>query len=88
MGIFPSIVGEKFGMKYYGVNYGITFIGYSGAAFFGPRIANSVAAANDGMFTNAFYIAFVIALIGFALTFLYMSMEKGKQASPAKSKIA
>lgn len=76
MGIFPSIVGEKFGMKYYGVNYGVTFIGYSGAAFFGPRIANSVAAANNGQYTKAFYIALVIALIGFALTFLFKALEK------------
>lgn len=75
MGIFPSIVGEKFGMKYYGVNYGVTFIGYSGAAFFGPRIANGVAAANNGMFTNAFYIALVVSLVGFALTFIFKAME-------------
>ncbi|MEK5143186.1 L-lactate MFS transporter [Paenibacillus sp. FSL M7-0134] len=83
MGVFPSIVGQKFGMKYYGVNYGITFIGYSGAAFFGPRIANSVAAANNGIFTNAFYIALVIALVGFALTFLYKALENGKNPAPA-----
>ncbi|MNW31637.1 putative MFS-type transporter YhjX [compost metagenome] len=82
MGVFPSIVGQKFGMKYYGVNYGVTFIGYSGAAFFGPRIANSVAAANNGMFTNAFYIALVIALVGFALTFLYKALENGKKPAP------
>ncbi|SDZ57126.1 MFS transporter, OFA family, oxalate/formate antiporter [Evansella caseinilytica] len=84
MGIFPSIVGEKFGMKFYGVNYGVTFIGYSGAAFFGPRIANSVAAANDGMFTGAFYIALVISLVGFALTFIYKAMESKTTITPAK----
>ncbi len=83
MGIFPSIVGEKFGMKYYGVNYGVTFIGYSGAAFFGPRIANSVAAANDGMFTKAFYIALVISLVGLALTFIYKSMDSKKSTTTA-----
>lgn len=75
MGIFPSIVGEKFGMKYYGVNYGVVFIGYSGAAFFGPRIASSVAASNNGDFTNAFFIALAISLVGFALTFVYRSLE-------------
>ncbi|ULT56996.1 OFA family MFS transporter [Neobacillus drentensis] len=88
MGIFPSIVGEKFGMKYYGINYGVTFIGYSGAAFFGPRIANSVAAANGGQFTNAFYIALVISLIGFALTFIFKSLEKKQLTSPTNSKVA
>ncbi|MEK8215374.1 L-lactate MFS transporter [Paenibacillus sp. FSL L8-0463] len=87
MGIFPSIVGEKFGMKYYGVNYGVTFIGYSGAAFFGPRIAGKVAAANDGMFTNAFYIALVISLVGFALTFVFKAMEK-QQPKPEAAKAA
>jgi MFS transporter, OFA family, oxalate/formate antiporter len=87
MGIFPSIVGEKFGMKYYGVNYGVTFIGYSGAAFFGPRIAGKVAAANDGMFTNAFYTALVISLVGFALTFVFKAMEK-QQPKPEVSKAA
>ncbi|MDR7237632.1 OFA family oxalate/formate antiporter-like MFS transporter [Neobacillus drentensis] len=88
MGIFPSIVGEKFGMKYYGVNYGVTFIGYSGAAFFGPRIANTVAAANGGQFTNAFYIALVISLVGFALTFMFQAMDKKKQTSTTTSKVA
>lgn len=88
MGIFPSLVGEKFGMKYYGVNYGVTFIGYSGAAFFGPRIANSVAAANNGMFTNAFYIALVISLIGFALTFVFKAMENKNQKGAGFTKAA
>ncbi|WP_079708990.1 L-lactate MFS transporter [Paraliobacillus ryukyuensis] len=79
MGIFPSIVGEKFGMKYYGVNYGVVFIGYSGAAFFGPRIANSVAAVNNGNFTNAFYIALFISLVGLIITFIYRTMENKLQ---------
>ncbi|KXH80614.1 OFA family MFS transporter [Sporosarcina sp. HYO08] len=81
MGIFPSIVVEKFGTKFYGVNYGITFTGYAGAAFFGPRIANGVAAANNGMFTNAFYIALAISLVGFALTFIFKAMENKQQTT-------
>ncbi|ERK28554.1 L-lactate MFS transporter [Clostridium intestinale] len=76
LGIFPSIVAEKFGMKYYGVNYGITFIGYSAAAFFGPKIAVQVAGANNGSFTNAFYIALVLSLVGIALTTLFIRIEK------------
>jgi MFS transporter, OFA family, oxalate/formate antiporter len=88
MGIFPSIVGEKFGMKYYGVNYGVTFIGYSGAAFFGPRIANSVAAANDGMFTNAFFIALVISLVGFGLTFVFKRLENKKSNTSETTQVA
>lgn len=76
LGIFPSIVAEKFGMKYYGVNYGITFIGYSAAAFFGPKIAVQVAGANNGSFTKAFYIALALSLVGIALTTLFKTLEK------------
>nr|WP_295973714.1 OFA family MFS transporter [uncultured Bacillus sp.] len=76
MGVFPSIVGDKFGMKYYGVNYGVTFIGYSLAAFFGPKIAVQVAGTHNGDFTLAFYIAFAISLVGIVLTLLFKRMEK------------
>lgn len=88
MGIFPSIVGEKFGMKYYGVNYGVTFIGYSGAAFFGPRIANRFAAANNGMFTNAFYVALVISLVGLVLAIIFKGIENKQQIDTASTEAA
>lgn len=84
MGVFPSIVGDKFGMKYYGVNYGITFIGYSMAAYFGPRIAVRVSEANNGDFTLAFYIAFAFSLLGIALTLIFKRMEK-KEKMPVQS---
>lgn len=76
LGIFPSIVAENFGMKYYGVNYGITFIGYSTAAYFGPKIAIQVADANNGSFTNAFYIALVLSLVGIGLTAFFKLLYK------------
>lgn len=88
MGVFPGIVGEKFGMKFYGVNYGITFIGYSAAAFFGPRIAVQVAGANNGDFTNAFYIAMAISLVGLVLAYLFKSVEKRESGAPVSKKIA
>lgn len=78
MGIFPSIVSEKFGMKNYGVNYGVTFIGYSVAAYFGPKIAVKVSESHNGDFTGAFMIALVFSLIGLVLTFVFKSLEKNK----------
>jgi OFA family oxalate/formate antiporter-like MFS transporter len=63
-------------MKYYGVNYGITFIGYSTAAYFGPKIAIQVADANNGSFTNAFYIALVLSLVGIGLTAFFKLLYK------------
>lgn len=78
MGIFPSIVAEKFGMKNYGVNYGVTFIGYSIAAYFGPKIAVKVSEANNGDFTQAFFIALGLSLLGLVLTFIFKKLEKNK----------
>lgn len=80
MGIMPPIVTENFGAKYYGVNYGIVFVGYALAAFFGPKIATNVAAANNGNFTLAFYMAFACGVIGLVVTILYVVLSRRKQA--------
>nr|WP_295970685.1 OFA family MFS transporter [uncultured Bacillus sp.] len=78
MGIVPSVVVENFGAKFYGVNYGIIFSGYAIAAFFGPKIGASIAGANNGDFTRAFFIAMVCGFFGLALTVLLISINKSK----------
>lgn len=70
MGVFPSLVSQRFGARYFGVNYGIMFSGYAIAAAVGPRLGASVAAQNNGDFSNAFWIAIVICLAGAALAIL------------------
>ncbi len=81
MGVMPPIVTENFGAKYYGVNYGIVFVGYALAAFFGPKAATSVAAANNGNFTLAFYMAFACGVIGLAVTVLYVIMNRTRRSA-------
>lgn len=76
MGIMPPIVTENFGTKYYGVNYGVTFIGYAAAAFFGPRLAVTMAQANHGNFSGAFYIAMFFSLIGIAAIIVYLFLTR------------
>lgn len=80
MGVFPSIVMENYGSTNQGVNYGIVFTGYSLAAFFAPKVAVQMAAANKGNYSNAFYVAIVLALVGLALNALYMKITKKKPA--------
>ena len=76
MGVFPSIVMENYGPANQGVNYGIVFTGYSLAAFFAPRVAVQIATANNGNYSQAFYVAIILALIGLGLNLLYMTMHK------------
>jgi OFA family oxalate/formate antiporter-like MFS transporter len=70
MGVFPSIVAARFGVKYFGENYGIMFCGYALAAFIGPRLGASMAAANGGDFTRAFELAILVCVGGLALALL------------------
>ena len=80
MGVFPSIVMENYGPANQGVNYGIVFTGYSLAAFFAPRVAVQMAGANNGNYSQAFYVAIVLALVGLALNILYMKISAKKNA--------
>ncbi|MFC6181797.1 L-lactate MFS transporter [Lactiplantibacillus daowaiensis] len=76
MGVFPPLVMENFGPINQGTNYGIVFVGYSAAAFFAPKVAANMAAANSGDFTKAFYVAIVVALVGLMTNFVYMQLKK------------
>ena len=78
MGVMPPIVTENFGAKYYGVNYGIVFVGYALAAFLGPKIATNVANAHGGDFTLAFYMALASGVFGLAVTILYVFTNRQK----------
>ena len=71
MGVFPSLVMDNFGPKFQGVNYGIVFIGYSTSAFVAPKVTAGIAAANNGDFTKAFYVAIVVAAAGLILDLVY-----------------
>ena len=75
MGVFPSIVMENYGPTNQGVNYGIVFTGYSLAAFFAPKVAVQMAAANNGNYSAAFYVAIALAVVGLLLNLLYMKKK-------------
>lgn len=87
MGVFPSIVMENYGPANQDVNYGIVFTGYSLAAIFAPRLAIKIAGANNGNYSQAFYLAIVLAISGFALTVIYDRRHKAKEDNYGKSAI-
>ena len=71
MGVFPGLVTDNYGPKFQGVNYGIVFIGFSTAAFVAPRVTAKIAAANNGDFSNAFYVAIAVVSAGLILNIVY-----------------
>lgn len=75
MGVFPGFTADQFGAKNNSVNFGIMFIGFAVAGYFGPTIMAST--ANDPKsYANAFLIAAALNAIGIVLTFVYRAMKK------------
>lgn len=49
-----------------------------------PRVAAGMAASNNGDFTNAFYTAIALAVVGFILNIAYVQLKKSHNVSIAK----
>ncbi|WP_252432334.1 MFS transporter [Peribacillus butanolivorans] len=78
--VFPPLSSQTFGPKNLGMNYAIVFLGYSGGAFVGPRIA-SYFKETTGPFTTAYISAAILTAIGIVLLGLILYMNKKKQQS-------
>ncbi len=75
MGVYPGFTVDQFGAKHNSVNYGIMFIGFALAGYFGPQIMRNVY-SKSGAYQNAFLIACGLSAAGIVLTFLYRAMNK------------
>lgn len=70
MGIYPGFTASQFGTRNNSVNYGIMFIGFAVAGYFGPTIMTTLYKMN-GSYQMAFLVAATLALIGVILTIIY-----------------
>ncbi len=75
MGIYPGFTVDQFGAKHNSVNYGIMFIGFALAGYFGPQIMTNVY-NGSGAYQSAFLIACGLSFAGVLLTFLYRAIGK------------
>ncbi len=78
MGVFPGFTADQFGPKNNSVNFGIMFIGFAIAGYFGPTILNKLY-ASSGSYTPAFLVAIGFSVAGLILTAVYRTVTK-KQA--------
>jgi MFS family permease len=70
MGMFPGFTAEQFGSKNNSVNYGIMFIGFASAGYFGPTLM-SVIYSTTGTYQRSFIAAACFSALGLALTALF-----------------
>lgn len=75
MGVYPGFTADQFGARNNSVNYGIMFIGFALAGYFGPQIMSSVY-QGTGAYQNAFLIACGLSAAGIVLSFLYRVINK------------
>lgn len=77
MGVFPGFCTDQFGTKNNTVNYGIMWVGFSAAGIIGPSILSGMY-ANTGSYQGAFVVAFIMAVAGLVLSFIYRMLVKRK----------
>lgn len=75
MGIYPGFTADQFGPKNNSVNYGIMFIGFALAGYFGPTIMRNTFAA-EGSYQKAFLIAIIFNVVSIVLCFVYRFVNK------------
>lgn len=81
LALFPSYAKDLWGLKSFGVNYGILFTAWGTGGFVLPRLQQMLTARSGGSYTSSFITAGALLLIGAALTLLLR--PRAKEAVPA-----
>ncbi len=70
LALFPSYTKDLWGLKSFGMNYGVLFTAWGVGGLVLPRLQQTLTARSGGSYTVSFITAAVLLLIGAALTFL------------------
>ena len=68
--VFPAAIGDLYGTKYFGLNYGLLFSGWGLGGILGPLTGAAVFDAS-GDYANAFVISFMLLLVAILITFIF-----------------
>ena len=75
MGIYPGFTASQFGSANNGVNYGIMFIGFAAAGYFGPTIMSALYNLT-GQDTPAILTAAALNILGLLLSGIYKKLNQ------------
>jgi nitrate/nitrite transporter NarK len=82
LSLFPSLTKDFWGLKNFGMNYGIVFTAWGVGGFVMSRISQMFK-ADSGSFTSSFIFAGILLVIGAGLTMTLRSAEKSHMALAA-----
>jgi OFA family oxalate/formate antiporter-like MFS transporter len=70
LSLFPSFAKDLWGLKSFGVNYGILFTAWGVGGLVLPRLQQTLTVKGGGSYTSSFITAGALLVVGAALTFL------------------
>ena len=90
LSVFPSAVKDNFGLKNFGVNYGLVFTAWGAGGFAFPLLAGKLfeverAATGAGSYNGAYVIAAAALVMAAILTFVTRGVERKFKASISPS---
>ena len=73
MGVYPGFTADRFGLRNNSVNYGIMFIGFAVAGYFGPTTCGRIL-SRTGAYSSAFLVAMGLAVAGIVLSMVLVRL--------------
>lgn len=70
LSLFPSFTKDLWGIRNFGLNYGVLFTAWGVGGLILPRVQQMLTKSSGGSFTSSFQTAGALLLLGAALTFL------------------
>jgi MFS family permease len=70
LSLFPSMTKDLWGLKSFGMNYGVLFTAWGVGGFVLSRVQQMLTAASGGSYQSSFTAAGILLLVGGGLTFL------------------
>jgi nitrate/nitrite transporter NarK len=83
LALFPSFAKDLWGLRNFGVNYGILFTAWGVGGLVLPRVQQMLTAASGGRYTASFLTAGALLILGAALTFLIRAPTPATPAAAA-----
>eukprot|EP01022_Parablepharisma_sp_SALTPOND_P012062 TRINITY_DN15414_c0_g3_i1.p3 TRINITY_DN15414_c0_g3~~TRINITY_DN15414_c0_g3_i1.p3 ORF type:complete len:191 (+),score=59.09 TRINITY_DN15414_c0_g3_i1:3-575(+) len=87
LSLFPSATKDYFGLKNFGVNYGLVFTAWGAGGFVLPRVSQMIVAAT-GSYESAYLTAAVLLIMGAGMTVVLDRPVTAEvpEAQPARSR--
>ena len=76
LSLFPSFAKDLWGLKSFGMNYGVLFTAWGVGGLVLPRVQQTLTAQSGGSYTKSFVTAGVLLVVGAVLTLLIKSQAK------------